>query len=53
MVWEEGINKGIIEGRRMIIGNMLKKGMSLKEIQGITKATKKEIEEVKEKMKEY
>ncbi len=60
MVWEEGINKGmkegmkegrkegIREGKKIIISNMLKNGMSPKEIQEITKATKKEIIEAKE-----
>ena len=47
MVWEEGINKGMKEGRKIIIISMLNKGMSLKEIQEITKATKNEIEEAK------
>ena len=59
MVWEEGIKEGIKEGmnkginkgkkeeRRNIINSMLKKGISIKEIQEITKATKKEIEGVK------
>ena len=56
---KEGIKEGIKEGkkegkkegmkveRKIIITNMLKKGMSPKEIQEITKATKKEIEEAK------
>jgi len=51
MVWEEGVSKGREEGRKegrkSIISSMLKNGMSLKEIQTITKATKKEIEEAK------
>ena len=42
MVWEEGIK----EGRKTIISNMIKKGVSLKEIRELTKATKKEIEEI-------
>lgn len=42
----EGIKEGIREGRKTIISNMIEKGMSLKEIQEITKATKKEIEKI-------
>ncbi len=42
MVWEEGIQ----EGTKTIISNMIKKGVSLKEIRELTKATKKEIEEI-------
>ncbi len=44
---KEGINKGKKEERRNIINSMLKKGINIKEIQEITKATKKEIEGVK------
>ena len=44
----EGMKEGITQGRRSIISNMLKNGMSLKEIQKITKATTKEIEEARD-----
>ncbi len=44
----EGKKEGIREGKKIIISNMLKNGMSPKEIQEITKATKKEIIEAKE-----